>query len=520
MAYLPSLALSTIHNTTSPDPTVTSAGELDFTSQLYAHNDFVDAPPGFGDLYWSGAVNSSPITTKWQTWLVGGLGGGGNLGGVIGGVVDPAKGNITSATANNGVGEIYAINITNPLTPANVSGGSATVASNIMGDWTTNTIVCDTVSGITDKCNAHMGNTYGTPTIRRLHSGNWGIIFGNGLNSADGTAGIFIIEITGGSANKPNFTIHYIDTGAGPSSDPTGNGTVNGISYATPADLDGDHVTDYVYAGDALGNVWRFDLTSNNAGSWGSPVKIFTASTAGSLQPITSSVVVAGIPYNGSYGVIVNFGTGRQIQQTLTGATGYTTGSQYLYGVWDWNMAAWNALGSKQYYYRTSGITSGLSNLTSESVVSGGNLSNATVCYSFMVSCTGTPSVSYGWYLNLVSGQEQFIYNPTIYNGIIYVNSIIPPDQQTQTTSCTAQPSSGNTYSINAATGNFTGQAVYNLSGVGTPFFVGTQGTSGGVTTQVTTLITQTLNGPVTQQIPNQGSTVGPATRLTWLELR
>jgi len=137
-----------------------------------------------------------------------------------------------------------------------------------------------------------------------------------------------------------------------------------------------------------------------------------------------------------------------------------------------------------------------------------------------MVSCTGTPSVSYGWYLNLVSGQEQFIYNPTIYNGIIYVNSIIPPDQQTQTTSCTAQPSSGNTYSINAATGNFTGQAVYNLSGVGTPFFVGTQGTSGGVTTQVTTLITQTLNGPVTQQIPNQGSTVGPATRLTWLELR
>ena len=28
-----------------------------------------------------------------------------------------------------------------------------------------------------------------------------------------------------------------------------------------PADLDGDHITDYVYAGDLLGNLWRFDLT-------------------------------------------------------------------------------------------------------------------------------------------------------------------------------------------------------------------------------------------------------------------
>jgi len=135
-----------------------------------------------------------------------------------------------------------------------------------------------------------------------------------------------------------------------------------------------------------------------------------------------------------------------------------------------------------------------------------------------MVNCTGTPSQSYGWYVSLVNTQEQFIYNPTLYNGVLYINSIIPPNQQTQTATCTTVAASGYTYSLNAATGNFTGQAVYNLNGVGTPFFV-TTGTN-----NIVTMITQTQSGtPVTQQIPCQGTSCNspnPSTRLTWLELR
>ena len=34
------------------------------------------------------------------------------------------------------------------------------------------------------------------------------------------------------------------------------------------ADLDGDHITDYVYAGDLQGNLWRFDLTSATESAW------------------------------------------------------------------------------------------------------------------------------------------------------------------------------------------------------------------------------------------------------------
>ena len=43
---------------------------------------------------------------------------------------------------------------------------------------------------------SNLGNTYGAPIIRRLHDGNWGVIFGNGLNSPTGTAGIYIMEVS------------------------------------------------------------------------------------------------------------------------------------------------------------------------------------------------------------------------------------------------------------------------------------------------------------------------------------
>jgi len=521
MAFAPSLPLSDIHNL------VYGTGELDFTGLLYAHNDFVDATPGVGDLYWGGATGSN----GWQTWLVGGLGGGGNLNGVIGGNIDASNGTILTATANNGLGEIYAINITNPIVPGALSTNSgATVAANVMGDWTTNSIVCDTVTGATDVCNNHMGSTYGTPEIRRLHSGNWGIIFGNGLNSAQGTAGIFVIEVTG-SGPKPTYIIHYMDTGAGPSSDPTGKGTVNGIAFVSPADLDGDHITDYVYAGDVLGNIWRFDLTSGSAGNWGSPVKIFNASSSALLQPITTSLIVATIPYLGKNGVVVNFGTGREIQQTLNSLAGYAPNGQILYGVWDWQLTAWNALSTTQYWAQTTGITSGLSNLTAQTLsknkvtLSGGltdgyTVSANVVCYPFMTNCN-TSGTSYGWYIGLSNTQEQFIYNPTIEDGVIFINSVIPPDQQVQSTTCTTPTATGYTYSVNADTGSFSGEAAVNINGVGTPYFVSTQDATGN---NIITMITQTQSGRAyAQQVsPCQGvnCVTGTSSRLTWLELR
>jgi type IV pilus assembly protein PilY1 len=64
IAYMPDAAITSIHSLTST--------ALDFASPSYGHNYFVDATPGTGDLYYGG---------EWHTWLVGGMGAGGNPGG-------------------------------------------------------------------------------------------------------------------------------------------------------------------------------------------------------------------------------------------------------------------------------------------------------------------------------------------------------------------------------------------------------------------------------------------------------
>ena len=257
---------------------------LDYSNTQYGHNFFVDATPGNGDLYYSG---------NWHTWLVGGLGMGGAA--------------------------IYALDVTNP----SFSEGSA--ATTVIGEWNPNSINCSIVSN----CGNNLGNTFGTPQIRRLHSGNWAAIFGNGYSSQSGDAGIYVMLIDSGGS--PTF--YYLSTGVAGG---------NGIGYVTPADLDGDHVTDYVYAGDLKGNLWRFDLTSSSPNQWGvtnaggisvnalsgggaPAVPLFTTQSG---QPITSQLLVISSVATGTPRLMIEFGTGQRTQLTnLTPAT-YASGTQ------------------------------------------------------------------------------------------------------------------------------------------------------------------------------------------------
>ena len=194
-------------------------GTLDISNSQYGHNFFVNATPGTGDLFFQG---------QWHTWLVGGLGDGGAA--------------------------VYALDITN----ATFSEGAA--GSTVIGEWNPATISCSNSSGGANgggNCGNNLGNTFGTPAIRRLHDGNWAVIFGNGFGSPSGDAGIYVMTI---DINAGTQSFYYLSTNTA--------GTSNGIAYVTPADMDGDHITDFVYAGDLLGNVWRFDLTSPTESNW------------------------------------------------------------------------------------------------------------------------------------------------------------------------------------------------------------------------------------------------------------
>jgi type IV pilus assembly protein PilY1 len=489
LSYVPAAVISSIHPLNAA---------LDYSSTQYAHNAYVDATPGTGDLYYSGA---------WHTWLVGGLGAGGNAGGAI---------NDKTSTAN---GVLYALDITDPA-----QFRESNAASLVKGEWDSSNIVCVNVT-----CKTSLGSVYGTPIIRRLHDGNWAVIFGNGRNSATGTAGVFIMTVNASTGAR---SFRFLDTGAASLSNK------NGIDYVASADLDGDHITDYLYAGDYQGKVWRFDLTSSDPAQWSANTKLLFTTAAG--QPITTALTVNSVAQSsGNARIVVAFGTGEQLPQTLNSGASYASSTQSFYGIWDWNMASWNAKSQVNYVSLATAPSFSASDLTLQTIttISGGTgsvanfrtVSQNPVCWSGSTVCSGGTSSNsrFGWRINF-SSTEQVIFNPRLAYGALIFNTTLPA--VTQTLSCSNQPSTGYTMAISPDTGgalttslfttaakaaaiSATGNAIISglgLSATGSPSIV----TAGGNPF----LVQQTVTGAgiVTRIDP----IAGRSGRLTWVKLR
>ena len=114
--------------------------------------------------------------------------------------------------------------------------------------------------------------------------------------------------------------------------------TPNGLATPALVDLNGDSIVDYAYAGDLLGNMWKFDLTSTTSSNWdvafisgGIKSPLFVARDASSnRQPITSKPEVGRGPKGA--GTIVLFGTGKfmEVSDKSSPSSGRT---QSFYGV-------------------------------------------------------------------------------------------------------------------------------------------------------------------------------------------
>ena len=497
LAYMPATALSTINSSTAA---------FDYSSSQYSHNAFVDATPGAGDLFYAG---------NWHTWLVGGLGAGGNTSGVIGDKTSVAT------------GAIYALDIT---TPGNFSESNA--SSLVVGEWNSSNLSCigDTASVM---CKDNLGSTYGTPIIRRLHDGNWAVIFGNGLNSKSGKAGIFVMTVDQTSGAK-SFRFLNAGTNSGPT---TSTGTItarNGISHVTAADLDGDHISDYLYAGDVFGSVWRFDLTSATASSWA--VRNAPIFSTGSLPITTRLTVTSAIASSTTPRLMLSFGTGQVLPQTLTSSATPAVGVHSMFGIWDADMNDWNTKSVTKFLSRTGATTVSANNLRSQTATTvsytNGNISGVrtvtqnAVCWQDSTACI-SGNTQYGWTLALPGNKEQILYSPIISDGLLLVNTTLPAVEQVL--SCDVQPASGFTMAISPDTGappkfSYFGDATngvvtvggavvagIGLSGVGSPSIVSTN-TKKYLATQ-----TVTGTGSVTQVNPGAN---GKGSRVTWVKLR
>jgi type IV pilus assembly protein PilY1 len=355
------------------------------TRQDYTHRFYVDGTPTAVDAF---------VDDAWRTVLVGGLGRGGQA--------------------------VYALDVTDP------ASFSENAADDVVMWEFDDRVEADEPAGSGDR---DLGYTYARPSVTKLRNGSWVAIFGNGYNSteADGSASttgnavLYIVDLATGRL------LRKLDTGAGTAQDPTGLGRANGLSSPAAVDLDGDNVSEYVYAGDLHGNLWKFDLTSANPASWqvayttaGAPAPLYRArNDANEPQPIVSKPAVGRGPRG--VGMLVLFGTGKYLEPSDRDVA--TLKVQSFYGLYDRNSG------------QDSDRITGRTQLVEQEIVG-----QSTVTFDnrpLVVRTTSGRAVggsARGWYVDLVAQGGAFdgemqVSDPILRAGRVLFTTLIPsPD--------------------------------------------------------------------------------------------
>lgn len=297
------------------------------TDKDYQHQYYVDGSPMTGDI---------KDGDNWKTVLVGTLGAGGK-GYFLLDVTNPGNFGTTSVLQDRTRGNTEAVANCSTLTGTAQQACAAAVTENA------------DIGNITARPGRNPASLQEATQVTRLNNGRWAVVMGNGYNSAN---------------QRPVLLVQYLDgerelKRIQATTDATGSGNANDNGLASPAlvDLDGDGKTDVVYAGDNLGNLWKFDLTSTNAGNWavafsGQPLFTtrgpitLTSNTRDQIQPITAPPIVRAndrsqtlgtgadaktVPLGG---MMVAFGTGRNLTEDDR-RTDTTQNVQTLYSVLD-----------------------------------------------------------------------------------------------------------------------------------------------------------------------------------------
>ena len=143
-----------------------------------------------------------------------------------------------------------------------------------------------------------LGNNLGKPIIAQVGNGDWRVLVGNGPNGNGDAAQLIMVGALSGTAT-------VVSTGI------SGN---NGLTAVQAWDDNRDGVMNLIYAGDMLGNMWRFGAPATpsvqyplSAGS----VAVLKLFNAGASKPITAAPLVGNDPVTGKTWVF--FGTGRYL---------------------------------------------------------------------------------------------------------------------------------------------------------------------------------------------------------------
>ncbi|MGD8292642.1 MAG: PilC/PilY family type IV pilus protein, partial [Desulfobacterales bacterium] len=289
-AYVPNLVFENLKDLTDPN---------------YSHRFYVDLTPYAKEI----EISSS----ERKTYLVGGLGKGG-------------KGYyallIRHRTESAGVW-------TDILNVDNIDDATSedTVKTMVLWEYPRADTAADSMDNDGDgtadeigESDPDIGYSFSQAYIVKTNATNaahkWVVIFGNGYASVGGKAVLYILDLNG-------VIIRKIDTGVG---------SDNGLSSPVLVDVNTDQKVDYVYAGDLRGNMWKFDLTSDDVTNWevafndGTHPKPLIATG----QPITSKPDV--MRHCSKHGYMVVFGTGKFLHNDDRA----DVSQQTIYGIWDY----------------------------------------------------------------------------------------------------------------------------------------------------------------------------------------
>ena len=150
-----------------------------------------------------------------------------------------------------------------------------------------------------------VGQTLGRPVVVRLPDGTYSVIVTSGYNNtADGKGRLWMLNPGTGAS------VQEFDTGVG------SLGTEAGLTHVSPF-VEADGSVRYVFGGDLLGNLWKFDLVAKTT-----PVKVAVLKDgSGNTQPVTAPPEL--MLHAGKRIVLV--GTGRLLDITDFGSSSAQT---------------------------------------------------------------------------------------------------------------------------------------------------------------------------------------------------
>lgn len=337
----------------------------------FAHKYMVDGTPSYNDIDVSyvNPVPTGTYTDNWKTILVGSL-------------------------RKGGFG-YYALDIT-----AAGTGTEDTQKARVMWEFP------NASTPAADRLN--VGYSFGRPVIVKTRAAGWVVIVSSGYNNGtntgdsggDGQGRIWILNAATGAI------IRSISTGEGTTTTPSGLAHMS--AFVERPDVDA--LVEAVYAGDLLGNLWRFDLSGTTTASWSVTLLTTLKDGAGSIQPITTEPELGIVNRKR----VIYVGTGQYLGDSdipgAVGANAFATRRMSFYGIRDDLTTP---------TFPNPVITPLRSNLVAQTMTKSGT----TASVSSNAVDFGTQA---GWYVDFVTDGERSVTNPVLSGGVLSFTTNIP----------------------------------------------------------------------------------------------